>query len=141
MEPTLDNRMIFGGLGNLRLAPHVREGRGVSSVSPSRHTADPAASTVAASRPSGTSGFVGAERLTISSQARAAYETSAAAPASPEAVEPSTAMPAAPARPTSIQAALAAAAYGASGDSADPVAAGPVATPASGPALSTALYA
>ena len=69
MDPTLDNRMILGGMGNLRLAPHVRAGRGVApapSVSPGPRTS---------ATPDGSAASAAAgERVSISSEARAAFE-------------------------------------------------------------------
>jgi len=69
VEPTLDNRMILGGMGNLRLAPHVREGRGVA---PGRGVAaDPRPSAPA---DGSSSSAAGGERVSISAEARAAFE-------------------------------------------------------------------
>ena len=76
MEPTLDNRMIFGGIGNLRLAPHVREGRPIAPVPAVGRPAGPAAppeGSAPASAPR-SRGFVAGEKVTISAAARAAFE-------------------------------------------------------------------
>lgn len=56
MIGSLDNRMLFGALQNLKLAPHVREGR----------LGPPAPAPMPAARPTGTS-----ERLTLSAEALA----------------------------------------------------------------------
>ena len=71
MEPTLDNAMIFGGIGNLRLAPHVREGRSVDSVGsvrPAEGTSE-SESTLPVDRPRG---FQTGEKISISAAAREA---------------------------------------------------------------------
>ncbi len=69
MDPTLDNRMILGGMGNLRLAPHVRAGRGVAPV-PSVGAGPRTSATPDGSAASAAAG----ERVSISSEARAAFE-------------------------------------------------------------------
>jgi hypothetical protein len=69
VEPTLDNRMILGGMGNLRLAPHVREGRGVV---PARGVG---AAPRTSAAPDGSAASAGTgERVSISPEARAAFE-------------------------------------------------------------------
>jgi len=73
VEPTLDNAMIFGGIGNLRLAPHVREGRPVGAVESVRgaERTSGAESSLPAGRPRG---FQSGEKVTISAVAQAAFE-------------------------------------------------------------------
>lgn len=99
MDPTLDNRMILGGIGNLRLAPHVREGRAATSVSRVPRPALPAAPPEG-SAPSRAPGFVAQEKVTISAAGRSALAGEAPDVASAPASAPEVAGPApAPAPP------------------------------------------
>lgn len=96
MIDALDNKMIFASLANLRLAPHVREGRPLVAVP--GFEAELAARRVrpepAAQEPAGTKIPVDGEKVSLSAEARLAFERAMAAGAA--------GLPADPIAPTAL---------------------------------------
>jgi hypothetical protein len=87
----LDNKMIFASLANLRLAPHVREGRALAPVPgfEAQLAARRARPEAATGSGAGTKIPVDCEKVSLSAEARLAFERAMATSATGTNVDPS----------------------------------------------------